>query len=103
MDLREIGWGGVVWIHPAQDRDHWWARECDNETSGSGARKLVIIMKMTSLLIALKTEARNSEMSVKFYQTSRYYNPEVIILLAAVIISNPTVLHLGKWVLRNAM
>jgi hypothetical protein len=25
MDLREIGWGGVEWIHPAQDRDHWRA------------------------------------------------------------------------------
>jgi hypothetical protein len=22
MDLREIGWGGVEWIHLAQDRDH---------------------------------------------------------------------------------
>jgi hypothetical protein len=25
MGLREIGWGGVDWIHLAQDRDHWWA------------------------------------------------------------------------------
>jgi hypothetical protein len=25
MDLREIGWGGVEWIHLAQDRDWWWA------------------------------------------------------------------------------
>jgi hypothetical protein len=24
VDLREIGWGGVEWIHMAQDRDHWW-------------------------------------------------------------------------------
>jgi hypothetical protein len=23
MDLREIGWGGVEWIHLAQDRDYW--------------------------------------------------------------------------------
>jgi hypothetical protein len=23
MDLREIGWGGVEWIHLAQDRDCW--------------------------------------------------------------------------------
>jgi hypothetical protein len=23
MDLKEIGWGGVEWIHLAQDRD-WW-------------------------------------------------------------------------------
>jgi hypothetical protein len=23
MDLREIGWGGVEWIKPAQDRDRW--------------------------------------------------------------------------------
>jgi hypothetical protein len=22
MDLREIGWGDVEWIHLAQDRDH---------------------------------------------------------------------------------
>jgi hypothetical protein len=25
MDLREIGFGGVDWIHWAQDRDRWWA------------------------------------------------------------------------------
>jgi hypothetical protein len=25
MDLGEIGWGGVEWIHLAQDRDHWRA------------------------------------------------------------------------------
>jgi hypothetical protein len=26
MDLREIGWGGVVeWIHLAEDRDRWRA------------------------------------------------------------------------------
>jgi hypothetical protein len=25
MDLRKIGWGGVGWIHLAQDRDHWRA------------------------------------------------------------------------------
>jgi hypothetical protein len=25
MDLREIGWGGVEWIHLTQDRDRWWA------------------------------------------------------------------------------
>jgi hypothetical protein len=25
MDLREMGWQGVEWIHLAQDRDHWWA------------------------------------------------------------------------------
>jgi hypothetical protein len=23
MDLREIGWGGMNWIHLAQDRDQW--------------------------------------------------------------------------------
>jgi hypothetical protein len=23
MDLWEIGWGGVEWIHLAQDRDRW--------------------------------------------------------------------------------
>jgi hypothetical protein len=25
MDLREIEWGCVEWIHLAQDRDHWQA------------------------------------------------------------------------------
>jgi hypothetical protein len=25
MDLEEIGWGGVDWIHLAQDRDRWRA------------------------------------------------------------------------------
>jgi hypothetical protein len=25
MYLREIGWGGVEWIHVAQDRDRWRA------------------------------------------------------------------------------
>jgi hypothetical protein len=25
MDLREIGWGGMDWIHPALDRDQWRA------------------------------------------------------------------------------
>jgi hypothetical protein len=24
MDLREIGWEGVNWMHLAQDRDQWW-------------------------------------------------------------------------------
>jgi hypothetical protein len=25
LDLREIGWRGVEWIHLVQDRDCWWA------------------------------------------------------------------------------
>jgi hypothetical protein len=25
MDLTEIGWEGVDWIHVAQDREQWWA------------------------------------------------------------------------------
>jgi hypothetical protein len=25
MDLREISWGEVEWIHLAQHRNHWWA------------------------------------------------------------------------------
>jgi hypothetical protein len=25
MDIREIGWEGVDWIHVAQDRDQWRA------------------------------------------------------------------------------
>jgi len=24
MDLREIGWEGVDWIHIAWDKDQWW-------------------------------------------------------------------------------
>jgi len=24
MDLREIGWEGLDWIHLAQDKDQWW-------------------------------------------------------------------------------
>jgi hypothetical protein len=23
MDIREVGWGGMDWIHLAQDRDVW--------------------------------------------------------------------------------
>jgi hypothetical protein len=25
IDLREIGWGGMDWIHLALDEDQWWA------------------------------------------------------------------------------
>jgi hypothetical protein len=25
MDIREIGWGGMYWIDPAQGRDEWRA------------------------------------------------------------------------------
>jgi hypothetical protein len=25
MDLRDIGWGGIIWIDLAQDRDQWRA------------------------------------------------------------------------------
>jgi hypothetical protein len=25
MDLKEIGWGGIDWVHLAQDRDRWKA------------------------------------------------------------------------------
>jgi len=25
VDLREIGWEGVDWIHVTQNRDKWWA------------------------------------------------------------------------------
>jgi hypothetical protein len=24
MDLREIGWEVTDWIHPGEDKDHWW-------------------------------------------------------------------------------
>jgi len=35
MDLREIGWGGVNWIHLAQDRDQWQTCKHGNESSSS--------------------------------------------------------------------
>jgi hypothetical protein len=25
MDVRDIGWGGMDWVHLAQDRDQWMA------------------------------------------------------------------------------
>jgi hypothetical protein len=25
MDIRDIGWEGVDWMHLIQDRDQWWA------------------------------------------------------------------------------
>jgi hypothetical protein len=25
MNLREIGWESVDWMHLAQDKDQWWA------------------------------------------------------------------------------
>jgi hypothetical protein len=25
MDLREVGWDGIDWIHVTQNRDQWWA------------------------------------------------------------------------------
>jgi hypothetical protein len=25
MDVREVGWGGMEWIHLAKDRDRWRA------------------------------------------------------------------------------
>jgi hypothetical protein len=25
MNVREIGWKVVDWMHMAQDKDHWWA------------------------------------------------------------------------------
>jgi len=24
MDFMEMGWGGVNWVHLAEDMDHWW-------------------------------------------------------------------------------
>jgi hypothetical protein len=36
MDLSEIGWGGMDWIHLAQDRSQWLSScEHGNEPSGS--------------------------------------------------------------------
>jgi hypothetical protein len=32
MDLRDIGWERVDWIHLAQHKEHWWGScEHDNE------------------------------------------------------------------------
>jgi hypothetical protein len=43
IDLREIGWGGVEWIHLAHDRDRLaGCCECGDEPSGSGDTELVI-------------------------------------------------------------
>jgi hypothetical protein len=25
MDLQEVGWGDMIWIDLAQDRNRWWA------------------------------------------------------------------------------
>jgi hypothetical protein len=27
MDPAEVGWGGLYWIHPTQERDQWQALE----------------------------------------------------------------------------
>jgi hypothetical protein len=35
MDLREIEWRGMDWIHLAQDRDQWWTLVHSNGPSGS--------------------------------------------------------------------
>jgi hypothetical protein len=35
MDLREMGWEGVDWIHLDQDRDQWWCCEHSNGPSGA--------------------------------------------------------------------
>jgi hypothetical protein len=39
--LREIGWGGVEWIHLAQAG----CCECGDELSGSGAAELIILLR----------------------------------------------------------
>jgi hypothetical protein len=38
MDLREIGWNGVDWIHMSQDRDQWRAL-CEHGIEPSGSIK----------------------------------------------------------------
>jgi hypothetical protein len=35
MDLREIGWGSMDWIHLPQERDQWHFCDHGNEFSGS--------------------------------------------------------------------
>jgi hypothetical protein len=35
MNLKEIRWKGVDWMHLVQDRDQWRTREHGNEPSGS--------------------------------------------------------------------
>jgi len=37
MDLREVGWEGVNWIHLTQDRDQWQA--CVNTVMGFYKRR----------------------------------------------------------------
>jgi hypothetical protein len=41
MNLKEVGWCGVEWSQLAQDRDQWQARECSDESLGSGFRELL--------------------------------------------------------------
>jgi hypothetical protein len=42
MDLTEIGWEGVEWIHLAQERDRWaGCCECGDEPLGYDATELV--------------------------------------------------------------
>jgi hypothetical protein len=41
MDLREIGWRAVEWIHLAQNRPVAGCCECGDEPSDSGATELV--------------------------------------------------------------
>jgi hypothetical protein len=38
MDLREIEWNGVEWIHMAQDRDQWGG-SCEHIIEPSGSMK----------------------------------------------------------------
>jgi hypothetical protein len=33
--VKETGWGGIDWIHLAQDQDKWWFCEHGNESSSS--------------------------------------------------------------------
>jgi hypothetical protein len=42
INVGEIGWAGMAWIHLVQERDWWWGlcEHCD-EPSGSGATELV--------------------------------------------------------------
>jgi hypothetical protein len=35
MGLRELGWGGMDWIHLAQDRNRWRALMNNNEPTDS--------------------------------------------------------------------
>jgi hypothetical protein len=46
MDIREIGWEVVDWLHLAQDKDHW--RGLVNTVMNTASQKGLCSMKLVS-------------------------------------------------------